>query len=83
MYDEPELLLFDEATSALDDDTERALTLALEALRGITTQIVVAHRLTSVRGCDRLVLLRDGRIEAIGSYDSLVDASGQLRRATA
>lgn len=83
MYDEPELLLFDEATSALDDDTERGLTLALEALRGITTQIVVAHRLTSVRGCDRLVLLRDGRIEAIGSYDSLVDASGQLRRATA
>ena len=83
MYDEPELLLFDEATSALDNDTERALTLALEALRGIKTQVVVAHRLTSVRGCDRLVLLRDGRIEAIGSYDSLVDAGGRLTGATA
>ena len=83
MYEEPELLLFDEATSALDNETEQALTSALEALRGIKTQIVVAHRLTSVRGCDRLVLLRDGSIEAIGSYDSLVDANGQLRRVPA
>lgn len=82
MYEEPELLLFDEATSALDNDTEQALTSALEALRGEKTQIVVAHRLTSVRGCDRLVLLRDGSVEAIGSYDSLVDPRGQLRRAT-
>lgn len=83
VYEDPELLLFDEATSALDNDTEQALTSALEALRGTKTQIVVAHRLTSVRGCDRLVLLRDGSVEAIGSYESLVDARGQLRRATA
>ncbi len=83
MYQEPELLLFDEATSALDDETERALTSALDALHGVKTQIVVAHRLTSVRGCGRLVLVRDGSIEAVGSYDSLVDASGQLRRVTA
>jgi len=66
------VLIFDEATSALDTPTERELNAALEALRGVKTLIVIAHRLTTVRRCDRLALLRDGRLAAVGPYDELL-----------
>jgi len=72
LYHEPEVLIFDEATSALDTPTERELNAALEALRGVKTLIVIAHRLTTVRRCDRLALLRDGRLAAVGPYDELL-----------
>ena len=73
LYYEPEVLVFDEATSALDTPTERELIAALDALRGVKTLIVIAHRLTTVRRCDRLALLRDGRVAAVGAYDDLLD----------
>jgi ATP-binding cassette subfamily C protein len=72
LYHEPEVLIFDEATSALDTPTERELIAALDALRGVKTLIVIAHRLTTVRRCDRLALLRDGRVAAVGPYDDLL-----------
>jgi ATP-binding cassette, subfamily B, bacterial PglK len=72
LYHEPEVLVFDEATSALDTPTERELIAALQALRGVKTLVVIAHRLTTVRHCDRLVVLRDGRLAAVGSYDDLL-----------
>ena len=72
LYHEPEVLVFDEATSALDTPTERELIAALEALRGVKTLVVIAHRLTTVRRCDRLALLRDGRLAAVGPYDDLL-----------
>ena len=72
LYHEPEVLVFDEATSALDTPTERELIAALEALRGVKTLVVIAHRLTTVRRCDRLALLRDGRLAAVGPYDDLI-----------
>ena len=72
LYHEPEVLVFDEATSALDTPTERELIGALEALHGVKTLVVIAHRLTTVRRCDRLAVLRDGRVAAIGSYDELL-----------
>jgi ATP-binding cassette, subfamily B, bacterial PglK len=61
LYHEPRLLVFGEATSALDGRTEAALIEALDASRGETTVLIVAHRLTSVRHCDRLVLLQAQR----------------------
>jgi ATP-binding cassette subfamily C protein len=79
LYHEPAVLVFDEATSALDGRTEAALTEALGALRGGTTMLIVAHRLTSVRRCDRLVLLRDGRVADTGSFDELVTRSAEFR----
>jgi ATP-binding cassette, subfamily B, bacterial PglK len=72
LYHEPEVLVFDEATSALDTPTERELIAALEALRGVKTLVVIAHRLTTVRRCDRLAVLRDGRLAAVGPYDDLL-----------
>jgi ATP-binding cassette subfamily C protein len=72
LYHEPEVLVFDEATSALDTPTERELIAALEALRGVKTVVVIAHRLGTVRRCDRLAVLRDGRLAAVGPYDELM-----------
>jgi len=72
LYHEPEILVFDEATSALDNQTERAVIGAIEALRGEKTLLIVAHRLSTVRGCDRLVFLQDGRIAGCGSFDELL-----------
>jgi len=73
LYYEPEVLVFDEATSALDTPTERELIAALDALRGVKTLIVIAHRLTTVRRCDRLAVLRDGRVAAVGPYEDVLD----------
>ncbi|MBV8359451.1 MAG: ABC transporter ATP-binding protein, partial [Deltaproteobacteria bacterium] len=71
LYHEPLLLVFDEATSALDHFTEAAVSGAIEALHGKKTLLVVAHRLSSVRRCDRLIFMSHGRIIGCGSYDLL------------
>ena len=83
LYREPQLLVFDEATSALDNQTERELTRAIEGLRGTKTMLIVAHRLTTVRQCDRLVFLQQGRVVDIGSYDELLDRNADFRRLAA
>jgi ATP-binding cassette subfamily C protein len=75
LYHQPEVLVFDEGTSALDAATERQLLEALENLRGSYTLVIVAHRLTTVQGCDAIALVEDGRIERLGSYDELVARS--------
>jgi ATP-binding cassette, subfamily B, bacterial PglK len=79
LYHNPDLLVFDEATSALDHPTEAALSEAMEALHGHKTLLVVAHRLSSVRRCDRVVFLSNGRIKACGSYDELVRGDAEFR----
>ena len=80
LYHNPELLVFDEATSALDHLTETAVNEAIGALRGRKTLLVVAHRISSVRRCDRVVFLSNGRIKACGPYDDLVRSDEEFRR---
>jgi ATP-binding cassette subfamily C protein len=79
LYHEPAVLVLDEATSALDGRTEMALIDALGTPRGETTMLIVAHRLSSVRHCDRLVVLRAGRIADVGSFDDLAARSPEFR----
>jgi ATP-binding cassette subfamily C protein len=79
LYHDPELLVFDEATSALDGLTEREVTRAIDSLQGRKTLIVIAHRLTTVRRCDRLVFLREGRLEAVDSFEGLLARSPEFR----
>src|SRR5690606_28822131 len=80
LYHNPEVLVMDEATSALDNQTERQFVEALERLQGNHTLIVIAHRLSTVRNCDTLFMLDEGRLVAEGSYDELMARSEAFRR---
>jgi len=76
LYQDPAVLVFDEATAALDNQTEREVTRAIAALHGQRTLIVIAHRLSTVEDCDRLIFLQDGLVAAIGRYDELLRHPG-------
>lgn len=80
LYHNPDVLIMDEATSALDNVTEKAVIRAVEELKGERTILMIAHRLSTVRNCDRIVLLDQGVVEAIGTYDELIEASEEFRR---
>jgi ATP-binding cassette, subfamily B, bacterial PglK len=73
LYRDPSVLFFDEGTSALDTATENAVMEGLEDLRGDRTIIAVAHRLSTVRSCDRVVLIEAGRIVDVAPFDELAD----------
>lgn len=72
LYRQPAVLVFDEGTSALDSETEAALMAALEHLREGRTLLTVAHRLTTVAACDKVMLLKDGRVADVGSYADII-----------
>jgi ATP-binding cassette subfamily C protein len=82
LYQDPAVLVFDEATAALDNQTEREVTRAIAAVQGQRTVIVIAHRLSTVEGCDRLIFLQEGRIAAVGRYDELMRNPGFRSMAT-
>ena len=72
LYHDPSVLVFDEATAALDSQTEREITEAISNMHGSRTVVAIAHRLSTVKGCDRLIYLRDGRVIGIATYDELM-----------
>ena len=69
---DPDLLILDEATSNLDSETEHQVKLALEALMQGRTNIIVAHRLSTVMHADRICFLDNGRISGVGSHSELI-----------
>lgn len=79
LYREPRILILDEATSALDGITEQGVMDAIGNLPWNMTMILVAHRLSTVRDCDTIYLLRQGRIAASGNYEELLARNATFR----
>jgi ATP-binding cassette subfamily B protein len=77
------ILLLDEATSALDAESERLVQQALDRLMASRTTLVIAHRLATVRGADRIVVMDGGRIVEQGKHDALSRAGGLYARLAA
>jgi subfamily B ATP-binding cassette protein MsbA len=74
------ILLLDEATSALDSESERLVQGAIRALMRGRTTLVIAHRLSTVRDADRIVVMEAGRVVEIGSHDDLIGRGGSYAR---
>lgn len=79
LYHDPDVLIFDEATASLDVQTETEINRTISALRSVKTVVVIAHRLSSVKSCDRLVWLAGGRVLDVGSFDELRNRRADFR----
>ena len=76
----PQILILEEATSALDSESERLMQQAINQVVEGTTAVVIAHRLSTVTHADRIVVLNEGRIEAAGRHEQLLETSATYRR---
>jgi subfamily B ATP-binding cassette protein MsbA len=79
---DPRILILDEATSSLDSESEGLVQAALERLMEGRTTLVIAHRLSTVRDADRLLVISDGTIVEEGTHDELIEANGLYTRLT-
>jgi ABC-type multidrug transport system fused ATPase/permease subunit len=82
LYRQPTVLVFDEATSELDNLTELEIAAEIDALSGEKTIVVIAHRMTSVRNCDVIVFLVEGRVADMGTYDELLERNPEFSKLT-
>jgi len=80
LYKRARVLVFDEATSALDNATEQAVIESIDLLSSELTILIIAHRLSTVRHCDKIVELSSGKVVAEGRYDSLLEQSSSFRK---
>lgn len=80
LFKDIDILVMDEATSALDSETEQAIQSNISNLKGHYTILIVAHRLSTIKDADRIVLLKNGKIEMEGSFDFLRKNSTSFNR---
>jgi ATP-binding cassette subfamily B protein len=77
LYKQADIIIFDEATSALDEETESAVMHSIEGLSKDLTLLIIAHRLTTLRNCSKIVELNKGVIKRVGTYESIVNLTPQ------
>ncbi|AIQ65047.1 ABC transporter [Paenibacillus stellifer] len=75
---DPKIIILDEATSALDNVSERHVQSAIERLMHGRTTFIVAHRLSTIKNADRIVVMKQGKIVEVGSYDELLEMKGEF-----
>lgn len=80
MFTKPHLLVLDEATSSLDGETEASISAAIHALRGTTTVVMIAHRLSTVRNADIVVYMAEGKVVATGTFDEVRNSVPDFNR---
>jgi ATP-binding cassette, subfamily B, bacterial PglK len=80
LYHDAALIVFDEATSALDNNTEAEVMAAIDALPQDKTILLIAHRLSTVKDCDRIIVMDNGRLVAIDTWDNLMQHCDVFQR---
>ena len=79
LYDNPDVVIMDEATSALDNRTESLVMQTLSELKEGRTFIIIAHRLSTVKNCDKLFFMKDGEITDAGTYEQLANENSEFQ----
>ncbi len=77
---DPKILILDDSTSAIDSETEERISLAMNEVMKNRTTLLITHRLSAIRKADKIVVLKDGSIKAIGKHDDLISTSEDYRR---
>jgi ABC-type multidrug transport system fused ATPase/permease subunit len=80
LYRDPDVLVFDEATSALDPVTEQAVMAAINGIANQKTIFIIAHRLSTLRNCNPIVLIQDGQIKSCGDFERLMGEDEQFKK---
>jgi len=80
LYHNPEVLVLDEATSSLDSEAEYEISAAIDRLSGSKTIIIIAHRLSTLRSCNRVVFMANAGIEDTGTFDTLAQKNSSFKR---
>lgn len=80
LYRSPEIIVFDEATSALDVKSESEISNAMNKLKGKTTIIAIAHRLSTLKNSDRIILINRGNISATGKFNELIEKNAEFAK---
>ncbi len=80
LYKEVDFLFMDEATSALDSETEKMIQENIDQLKGRYTILIIAHRLSTIKNADKVVVMKEGKIDTIGTYQNLIQQSGSFKR---
>jgi ABC-type multidrug transport system fused ATPase/permease subunit len=82
LYYKPRVLILDEATSSLDNFTEQKIMEAIEKLKGIISIILIAHRFSTVKNCDKIFYLEKGQVIDTGTYDDLLVKNNKFKKMT-